>query len=160
MRIRLFLAALLLSSLVGFEIPRPVVIPDGSFGVLQVPAMEIDLPLYTSGGNDQAVVDREDCALIRRWGDGRLIADHSGSRHGDAVWNVNGMQVGGTVFLITRDEAAAFHCTAILQGENTGTAYAYDGREIWPKRGDILCVSCGRDGTTYIAILEYEGVIP
>ena len=160
MRIRLFLLAFLMASLVGFECPQPVVIPDGSYGVLQVPAMELDLPLYTSGGNDQTVVDRDDSALIRRWGEGLLIADHAGSRHGDARWYVNAMQVGGTVFLVTRDETAAYHCTAILQGENTGTAYAYGGREIWPKHDQILCVSCGRDNTTYIAILEYEGVIP
>ena len=158
MRIRLFLAALLLSSLVGFEVPQPVVIPDGAWGVLQVPAMEISMPLYT--GPDQLIIDAENSALVRRWGDGILIADHAGSKHHGAEWRVNDMQVGGACFVISHDETRAYRCTAILLGENTGTAYEYRGRTVTPDKYDVICISCGRGKETFIAYLDFDGIIP
>ena len=158
MKTRLFIVAFLLSSLIGFEIPRPVTIPDGAFGVFQLG--DLCAPLYTTIGDDQATVDLEDCALIRKWGDGILIADHAGSKHGDSEWRVNEWDVGATAFVITPTETRAYHLVAILWGQNTGHAYSFNGTPIFPKRNDLICVSCGRDGTTYIAILEYEGELP
>ena len=158
MKTRLFLVALLLSSLVGFEVPHPTTIPDGAYGVFQIEDM--DVPLFTSIGSDQATVDLEDCALIRKWGNGLLIADHAGSKHGDEEWRVNEWTVGTTAFIITPTETRAYHLVAVLWGQYGATTYTFDGSPVYPHRNDLMCVSCGRDNSVFIAILEYEGVIP
>lgn len=158
---RLILCIFLLYSLVGFEMPQRTVIPDGAYGVFQCPAIEIDAPLYTAQGNDQDVVDAEDSALIRKWGDGLLVCDHADSAHGDAHWNVNDMTVGGAAFLITRDGVRCYQCTAIFLVKNTGHGYVYDGREITPKRNDLICLSCAvADGEEYLAYYKDTGDIP
>ena len=158
MKTRLFIVALLLSSLIGFEVPHPVTIPDGAYGVFQIE--DLDVPLYTSIGDDQATVDLEDCALIRRWGNGTLIADHAGSTHGEQEWRVNEWTVGTTAFIVTPTETKAYHLVAILWGQYGATTYQFDGSPIYPHRNDLMCVSCGRDNTVFIAILEYGGIIP
>lgn len=158
MRVRLLLVAALLSSLIGFEIPHATVIPDGAYGVFQF--QDLDAPLYTSYGTDQSVVDREDCALIRRWGDGILIADHAGSEHGDEEWRVEDFKVGVTGFIITPTETKAYRCTAIYLGEYEVYGYTYDGVVIKPHTSDLICVSCGRKDEVYIAYMDYVGTLP
>lgn len=158
MKTRLFVLALLMSSLIGFEVPRPVTIPDGAYGVLQVG--ELSAPLYTKLGTDQATVDREDCALIRKWGNGTLIADHAGSTHGNAEWRVNEWQLGMTAFVVTPTETKAYTVIALLYGQYGGTTYLFDNIPVYPHRNDLMCISCGRDQTVYIAILEYKGELP
>ncbi len=152
---------LLLFSLAGFEIPRAAVIPDGAYGVFQCPAIEISAPLYTAQGNEQDVVDAENSALVRKWGNGLLICDHADSAHGDATWNVNRMQVGGAAFILTADRIQSYRCTAICLVENTGYGYTYHGRTITPGRSDLICLSCaGEDGKEYLAYYEHTGEMP
>lgn len=158
MRIRLLVFAALFSSLIGFEIPHAVTIPDGAYGVFQF--QSLNAPLYTTIGTDQATVDLDDCALIRKWGDGILIADHAGSEHGDEEWRVEDFQVGVTGFVITSTETRAYRCTAIYLGEYEPYGYTYDGTVIKPHTSDLICVSCGRKEEVYIAYLDYVGVLP
>ena len=158
MKTRLFIVALLLSSLIGFEVPHATVIPDGAYGVFQIESL--NAPLYTKIGSDQATVDLEDCALIRKWGNGLLIADHAGSRHGEQEWRVNEWTVGTTAFVITGDSTTAYSLVAILWGEIGATSYTFDGSPVFPHRGDLMCVSCGRDNSVFIAILERKGELP
>lgn len=160
MRVRLFLLAFLFT-LAGFEMPQRTVIPDGAYGVWQVPSVSVNAPLYTSQGDDQAVVDAEDSALIRKWGDGTLICDHANSQHGDAAWNVNEFTVGEAAFLIRYDTVESYRCTAIYLARDTGRSYTYEGREIWPKKHDVICVSCAAEpGTVYVAYYDHTGDVP
>lgn len=158
---RIVFITILLFSLVGFEMPQRTVIPDGAYGVFQCPAIEINVPLYMAQGNEQDVVDAEDSALIRKWGNGLAICDHADSVHGDAVWNVNEMRVGGSAFLITEDGVKCYMCTAIYMAENTGYSYVYRGQIIAPNKNDLICLSCASEvGKEYLAYYEYDGEIP
>ena len=164
MRIKLFILAAVLSSLIGFEIPHTTVIPDNAYGIFQVPALEIDVPLYTSTTETgQEVVDREDAALIRGWGKGKAICDHADSQHGKAYWNVNEMQVGGSAFLITQDETLWYRCDMIARVKNTGTGYicTATGHSVTAQRDDVICLSCtDDDGEEWLAYYTYMGVFP
>ena len=154
MKTRLFVIAFLLSSLIGFEVPKPVTIPDGAYGVFQC---YLDMPLYTDGQN---AVDREDSALIRKWHDGLLIADHAGSVHGEDRWYVTDLALGEAVFLITPTVTRAYSVTAVYMGEYSKTDYLYHGEPVRPDTNDIICISCGRKDTVFIAYLDYKGELP
>lgn len=164
MKIKLFVLTALLGSLLGFEIPHTTVIPDNAYGVWQVPALEIDVPLYTSThGNGQDVVDREGAALVRGWGKGKAICDHADSQHGDSYWNVNQMQVGGSAFLITADGTLWYRCDMICRVKNTGTGYICTptGHTVHVQQDDVICLSCtDEDGYEWLAYFTCMGEFP
>ena len=151
---RQLLIIALLFSLAGYEVPQPYVIPDGAYGVFQCTALEttITVPLYTAAGVGQEVVDAEDSALIRKYGQGKEICDHADSIIGDGVWNVNDMQVGSTAFLITPKSTIHYQCTAIYLCKQRKYDFTYNGKVIQPTKNDLVCISCAEDdGWVYLA---------
>lgn len=147
-------------SLLGLEIPKNERIPDGAYGIFQCPAMGISLPLYKSKGNDQAIVDAENSALIRPWGNGQLIADHANSKHNGKAWNVYDAKVGGKAFLLTNGKTKAYICTAIYRGQYHTYGYTYEGKLVKPHTGDLIAVSCGEKDVVYIGYFKYYGDMP
>ena len=65
-------------------IPRKVEIPDGAYGVWQIPELNIMIPLYLGSTKDKTmvIIDAENSASIRRFGAGRIIEDHAESKAG------------------------------------------------------------------------------
>ena len=143
-------------------IPQPAEIPEDAVGVWQVPALGTSSPLYYGTGNGQDTVDRENAALIRSYGRGRVILDHADSRIQGGIWNVNGMTVGAPAFLIQRDRTRWYTCTAIWKAKQTAYAYWFNNAQIYPLHSaDILCASCTPEpGMVYLAYYSYEGEMP
>ena len=156
------LACLLLINLRGFEIPQETGIPEGAAGVWQVPDLGTRSPIYTSTGVGQDVVDREDAALLRNYGRGRLICDHLGSEVGGGIWDVSEIRVGSAGFLILQDRTLCYRCTAVWIVKDGTYCYTYNGAAIWPAHStDILCASCAiTEGEDYLACFEFTGELP
>ena len=153
--------------LTGFEIPRPVEIPEGAYGVWQVPEINTNTPLYTAPSSKwQVTVDRENAALIYNYGRGRLIADHAGSKVDGGVWRVEKMKLDCAAFLVTKDKTTKYRCTALWRSRYHPTYYSYNGSGVYPKSSlDIICASCvadspDKDKEVYLAYFQYDGVMP
>ena len=162
------LAALLLAATAyalpeSYEIPMICEIPEGAYGVWQVPCLGTRSPLYTSAGVGQDVVDAEKSALIRRFGKGYAIHDHAGSELGAGhFWNVEDMQVGCAGFLCREGRPEiCYECTAIFLAQRNGSAYKCRGAKITLKSSEIMCLSCTEDdGWVYVAVFEKVGEMP
>ena len=160
----LFLWAAYLDGVVAFA-DYGVKIPDGAYGVFRVVATDTDSPLYLTHGVGQSIVDREDAACIRSWGeDGYAIFDHQGSEVGGGIWRVNEMAVGGSAFLFRADKPTKeYICTAIYLANSDGYRFIadVDKRNIKPKANDIICVSCAwEDDLNYVAYYKLVGELP
>lgn len=159
---RLF-TALLLFSLIGFEIPHDTTIPDGAVGVWQCPAIGTSSPLYEGASADwQSIVDAEDSALLFTFNNMTIIADHANSKV-DGVWNCNEMEIGGLAFFITTDATYEYRCYLIAEVDADGYRWSINNQSIRPYHPhDIMCCSCANaDGSReYVAFYEYMGGMP
>ena len=153
---------LLLMPLTGFEIPQETKIPEDAVGIWQVPELGTSSPLYAGEQIGQEIVDREDSALIRSFGRGRIICDHLDSRVGGGIWNVGEMKVGSTAFLILPDRTLSYRCTAVWIVKDGAYSYTWNGAAVWPAHStDIMCASCAiTEGENYLACFEYVGEMP
>lgn len=153
---------LLAVSLAAFAVPQAAVVPDGAYGVWQVPSIGTSTPVYESETRTgQEVVDEENAALIRERGKGWLVADHADSEVDGGIWNVNEMRVGEPAFLITEDVTYCYECIAICIVRNNGYEYSFMGIAIRPDKDDVICVSCALEaGYEYLAYYDYKGEIP
>ena len=157
---RLF-TILLLFSLVGFEVPHTAEIPDNAVGVWECPSIETTTPLYCSESTGQSIVDREDSAVFRWYGNGRAILDHQGSRCGKGEWDVNRIEVGSMAYLVTADKTEQYECVMVCKGETDDYSFIYDGKAIRAKSDEIICACCADDGNgRYIAVFKFMGVMP
>ena len=159
------LLALTLMSLVGAEIPQDVKVPSGAYGVFQCPALGTSTPCYYSDFYGVEILNRENCALLRRLGEGYAVLDHADSEVDGGIWNVNEMQVGGAAFMIKADKTKRYECTAIFLCYFDGFKYIsdFDSRNVKPReKGDLICVSCAvPDGSmAYVAYYKFVGVEP
>lgn len=146
-----------------YEIPQNVDIPEDAYGVFQVPCIGTNSPLYEAPrGNGQDVIDEENSALIRKYGRGWLIADHSCSEVGNGIWCVENMEVGGGAFLIREGKPEiCYGCTAIYLCRQNGDKFTYHGQNVNPTKDGIICISCAdEDGYVYLAVYEYIGEMP
>lgn len=153
---------LLAVSLAAFAVPQAATIPDGAYGVWQVPSIGTSTPVYESETRTgQEVVDKENAALIRERGKGWLVADHADSEVDGGIWNVNEMRVGEPAFLITEDVTYCYECIAICIVRNNGYEHSFMGIAIRPDKDDVICVSCALEaGYEYLAYYDYKGEIP
>ena len=136
---------LILMLLLGSAFPKDVEIPDGAWGVWEVSETGTVSPLYFAQGTGQSIVDRENAACVRNFGEGYAIFDHADSEVDGGTWNVNEMTVGGSAFLHRDDGIKEYRCTAIWFGYNDGFSLIsdVDGKAIRPRaKGDIVCCSC------------------
>ena len=155
---RIITLALLLASLIGFEIPHETTIPDGAVGVWECPSIGTTTPLYWTEATGQDIVDREDSAAFRWYGKGRAVLDHADSRCGDGRWNINEIEVGSMAYLITEDATEQYRCTLVCLADVQGWSWVYDGHPIRIHSDEIICACCADDDTqNYIAIFERVG---
>lgn len=146
-----------------FEIPQNTDIPTEAYGVFQVPCIRTSSTLYESSpAYWQNVVDADDSALIKSYGYGLAIYDHSGSEAGRGIWEVEDMTVGCAAFLLREGKGeTCYQCVAIYLAEQRENSYLCRGHAIQPQQDEIMCVSCAeRDGLVYAAIFQKLGDMP
>ena len=144
-----------------YEIPHAVEVPEGAYGVLQIPSIGVDAPLF-EGRDFQQVIDDEDSALIRKYKKGYYIGDHSGSEVGGGYWYVEDIHVGCGAFLIRDGEPTkAYLCTSVYFCHQNGWNWAYHGQNVNPTANGFMCVSCSEwDNWVYLAVFEFVDEMP
>ena len=145
-----------------YEIPMNCDIPEGAYGVWQVPCIGTRTPLYISKGTGQNIIDAEDSALYQRYGKGYAIYDHAWSEVGNGCWCVEQMEVGCGAFLCREGKPEiCYECTAIYLTKQNGTLYKCRGSNITIGKNEIMCLSCAEDdGWVYVAVFEKVGEMP
>ena len=152
-----------------FAIERKCEIPEGAYGVWQVPEYDIMIPVYQPAKHTydvvQKVVDDENSATIRKWGAGRIIEDHAGSisMNGKGRWDVSDFKPDTVAFLVVPGKTYCYACKMVCRAFRQNTCEMYDGKPLWPRYNtDIMCASCAdREGKeTYIATFKQTGTIP
>lgn len=157
---------LIRTQMYGYEMPIKCTIPDGAYGVWQIPEIDVSVPVYqTSSGQAQPIVDRENSAAIYRFYIGREIADHaeSVSNNGRGVWRLNEVHVDGAAFLITGEKTEYYRCYMIVRANVNRNSYTAGHFSIYPRsQTDIMCAGCATEDATenYIALYRYIGAIP
>lgn len=148
-----------------FVIPRKCEIPDGAFGVWQIPELDIVISVYQAKNQTQAQaqIDKENSASIYKFGVGRVIADHAKSKAGTGKWDVGQFKPDMVGFLITAKGTSQYVCIQVCRVNVHPTCYTLDGIGVYPKRTtDIMCVSCANTKGTenYLAIFKYKCEMP
>ena len=137
------------------------IIPDGAYGIWEIPKLKIKLPVYFSDAKHlQDVIDREESALIDRWLNAYRIVDHFGSEGmgGKGDWNIQQVMAGAYAYMTRPDGKYKYECylTAIADVKTYG--YSVCGRLLTPVSSkDILTACCvGIDSTrNYVAVFKY-----
>lgn len=145
-----------------YEIPHAVEVPEGAFGVLEIPSIGTDSPLY-EGRDFQSIIDDENSALIRRYKRGWYIGDHAGSEVGDGYWYVEDIRVGSGAFIVRDGEPTlAYLCTSVYFCHQNGWDYAYHGQNVNPTANGFICVSCSdyAEDWVYVAVFEFVEKMP
>ena len=148
-----------------FAIPRKCEIPDGAYGVWQIPDLDIVIPLYKGSGpaKTQEIVNKENIASIRSWGCGRIIEDHAYSQAGNGQWQIGSVTPDMIGFLVLPDKTEQYVCNRVLRAKRFNTCFTCDGVGVYPRSAtDILCACCATADATedYIAAFKYKGTIP
>ena len=148
-----------------FAIPRKCEIPDGAYGVWQIPELDIIIPLYKGFGTakTQEIVDKENSASIRQWGCGRIIEDHTYSKAGNGQWQIGSVTPDMLGFLVLPDKTEQYVCNRVLRAKRFNTCFTCDGVGVYPRSAtDILCVCCATSDATevYIAAFKYKCMLP
>ena len=148
-----------------FAIPRKCEIPDGAYGVWQIPDLDIVIPLYkgSSPTKTQEIVDKENSASIRSWGCGRIIEDHAYSKSGNGKWQIGNVLPDMLGFLVLPDKTEQYVCNRVLRAKRFSTCFTCDGVGVYPRSAtDILCVCCAISDATevYIAAFKYKCILP
>lgn len=155
-----------MGNLSRFVIPRKCTIPDGAYGVWQVPELNIMIPLYQgNNATAQKLVDNENSACIQQFGVGKIINDHaeSVSTNGKGIWRVNEFLPDTQAFLATKNVTYQYSCKYVCRAYLHTHAYILDGQSIYPRKAtDILCCGCATADASevYIACFKYIGEMP
>ena len=144
-----------------YEIPHKVEVPEGAYGVLQIPSLGVNAPLY-EGRDFQSIIDDEDSALIRRYKRGYYIGDHSGSKVGGGYWYVEDITVGSAAFIIRDGEPTlAYLCTSVYFCHQSGWSWAYHGQPVNPTANGFIAASCSDyEDWMYMAVFELVEEMP
>lgn len=148
-----------------FVIPRQCEIPEGAYGVWQIPDLDVVIPLYSGKTSKQIqdIVDEKNSASFRKYGVGRVIEDHAESKAGSGKWRIGKVRPDMIGFLVLPDKTEKYVCNRVMRAYRQNTCYTCDGLGVYPRSAtDILCVCCAtRDATeVYIAAFKYKGVMP
>lgn len=149
----------------SFAIPRKCAIPEGAYGMLQIPEHNIMIPLYLgNNATSQKIVDAENSAAIHRFYAGQVIADHadSASSYAKGIWNVCEFHPDDVAFIVREKETLQYTCLYVAHVYVNRTSYICNGQSVYPKQGDIMMVSCANaQGTeNYLAYFKYAGKLP
>lgn len=148
-----------------FAIPRKCKIPEGAYGVWQVPELDIIIPLYWgNNATAQAIVDTEFAACIEPFGVGKVINDHADSETiGSGLWNVCDFRPDTAAFLVQEKTTTCYTCKFVCRAYRHTHAYIMDGQSIYPRSAiEVLCVSCATPDASevYIATFKKTGELP
>lgn len=148
-----------------FVIPRKCDIPDGAYGVWQIPDLNIVIPLYkgSTQSKTQEIIDMDNSASIRKFGAGRIIEDHANSKAGSGKWKIGRVTPDTVAFLVMPDKTERYVCNRVLRAYRHPTCFTCDGVGVYPRSAtDILCVCCATNDATevYIAAFKYKGKMP
>lgn len=148
-----------------FVIPRKCDIPEGAYGVWQIPEMDIVIPLYQGVGakKTQDIVDKENSASIRKFGVGHIIEDHADSKAGHGIWQIGKVTPDMTGFLVLPNKTERYICNRVQRAKRYTSCFTCDGVGVYPRSAtDILCVCCANTDATevYIAAFKYKGKMP
>lgn len=151
--------------LAAFAIPRKCTIPEGAYGMLQIPEHNIMIPLYQGNqATAQKIVDAENSASIHRFGAGKVIADHalSKSDYAKGIWDVGEFHPDDVAFIVREKETLQYNCIFVARVYVNRSSYICNGASVYPKQADIMMVSCvNAKGTeNYLAYFKYAGKLP
>ena len=147
----------------AFAIPQKCTIPKGAYGVWQIPELGIVVPLYYMNGSaGQKYVDKENSALITKYGVGFVIADHAGSKDGHGIWQMEDVSLNDAAFLVRPGATYRYKCIELLTVDVLSNCYKIEGQVVYPRaQNNILCVSC-TDKTgkkNYMAVFKRIGKV-
>lgn len=148
-----------------FVIPRQCEIPEGAYGVWQIPELNIVIPVYEAKNlkQAQAQIDEKNSASIYKFGVGRTIADHAKSKAGTGKWDVGKFRPDMLGFLVTAKGTSEYVCNQVCRVKVHTGGYTLDGLGVYPKLyTDIMCASCAnKQGTeNYLAMFKYKCELP
>ena len=149
----------------AFAIPQKCTVPKGAYGVWQIPELGVSVPVYYMNGTaGQKIVDRENAALIQKYGTGYVIADHAGSKSnkGQGVWDIDDVRLNNAAFLIRSGATYQYKCVQLMIVDVLSNCYKFDGQVVYPhNQNEIMCVGCA-DKTgkkNYMAVFKKIGTV-
>jgi len=148
-----------------FAIPRKCTIPEGAYGMLQIPEHNIMIPLYVgNNATAQKIVDAENSASFHKFYLGHVIADHAQSKssYAKGIWDVREFHPDDVAFIVKEKEVLQYTCLYVAHVYVNRSSYICNGQSVYPKQGDIMMVSCvNASGTeNYLGYFKYTGKIP
>ena len=124
-------------------------IPDGAYGVIKIPYLNLEMPIYTSDPvHEQDVIDEEDSALYYQWLSAYRIVDHAFSLGygGKGFWNIQKVMIGCYAYLYTKDGNYYLECYQTDKTEYHGDQEFVNGCLLTPHSShDILIGCCAED---------------
>lgn len=154
--------------LTAFAMPRKCEVPEGAYGVWQIPDLNIMMPVYKTGGgaSAQKVVDKEEAASMFPYGCGKIIADHADSKYhaSSGAWKIGKVRPDYVAFMVRPDGTKErYVCNQVARVDVHRNGYTLDGQGIYPRSAtDIICVCCAnaRGTENYWAVFKYKGKMP
>ena len=149
-----------------FAIPQKCEIPEGAYGVWQIPELNVVIPVYESNKlTAQKNVDKENSAAIYKFGVGRVIADHADSKsnNGRGIWELQKVHPDDLAFMVTKSGTIAYKCIQVCRVKVHPGGYTLDGTGIYPRLyTDIFCAGCANASGTenYLAVFKQTGKLP
>lgn len=127
-------------------------IPEGAYGVIWIPCLNIKMPVYNAPdpAHRQDVIDEEDSALLMHWGSAYALLDHYGSvgLEGKGIWNMQKVFSGAYAFFYTRGHKYMYECYLTALTAYDGNEYI-NGKLLIPSSShDLLAVCCAGVDTT------------
>ena len=152
-------------SMTDFAIPRKCDIPNGAYGVWQIPDLDIAIPVYKGDRSPktQAIIDEENSASLRAWGCGWLIEDHADSKAGNGKWQIGNVTPDMVGFLVLPNETRQSICNRVVRAQRHTTCFTCDGIGVYPRAAtDILCACCATSDAkeVYVAAFKYKCKLP
>lgn len=145
----------------GINIFASAEVPENAIGVIEVPCLEITLPLYASEVNDhdhrQEIIDNENSALYTNWGTAYCILDHLFSQdNNNGEWNIQKVFSGAYATIIFKDHKYLYECYMTAKTDYINGEEFYNGRLITPcSSHDILIGCCAEDvNHHYVAVFR------
>lgn len=135
-------------------IPQEIEIPSDAYGVWELHSLNYSVPVYTSHGNIQDIIDAEDSAVIIPYGRCYRIGDHRGS---GGKWYMDRLSVNDVAFMHTADGVVRYKCFAIMRTANHNGHYSINNRTITEYSStNIICSCCTENGNEerYLAFFE------
>ena len=154
--------------LAQFAVPQKCEVPEGAYGVWQIPDLNIMMPVYKTNSSNtvQAVIDKEESACMYPYGCGKIIADHADSKYhkSKGKWQIGKVRPDYVAFFVKADgKTDRYVCNQVARVDVHRHGYTLDGQGIYPHSAtDIICICCANSKGTenYWAVFKYKGKMP